>query len=94
MTEFPNSAFVAYRSIIEDYLQGRISAEAVVKRYQTEYLADNRHQNPDQFELLNGVFNSLEMFTRDPELLRESLFIDEQTMRAELEGWYARMKDW
>jgi hypothetical protein len=95
MFEHPNSAFVEYLWIVEDYLEGRISAETIVKRYQTAYKADKRHQNPDQFEVLNGVFICLENFESDPEIRRRGIgLINEETMRAELEGLYARMKEW
>lgn len=77
---------VDYRSLLEQFLRGELTAEKFQSMYLDRFKTEQRRLDEPLFELLDGLFGDVDSFTIDPELLAEnpSFYLDENRLRGKV----------
>jgi hypothetical protein len=81
-------ALVDYRTLLEQFLSGAMSAEEFQTTYLDRFKNETRRLEEPLFELLDGLFGDVDAFTTDPSLLAEDpkYYVDEETLRKKVKA--------
>lgn len=81
------SAANDYKSLLEQFLNGGMTAEQFQLAYLDKFKSETRILDETLYELLDGLFVDVDSFVSDPELLaqlqaeRPGFYLDERALR-------------
>ncbi len=80
-----------YISIINDFLNKKISSKCFEYIYLELFLTGEGKPSSEEYEVLNGLFMDVEAFCNDPSLIDED-DIGEAELRLSCEGYLEKLK--
>jgi len=75
-----------YKALLDQVLNGTLSVEAFMTLYFERFKNETRPMSETVFQVLDGVFADLDVFTTDPELLaaKPDFYLDEKQLQARI----------
>jgi hypothetical protein len=70
-----------YDELIERFLNHEMTAEEFQAAYDDKYLNNSHSMNEELFKILDWLFAVNDSFTRDPELLKNDSYVNEEQLR-------------
>lgn len=83
MTNPMNEVGNEYRTLLNDFLSGKLPASEFQREYLNRFKSEKRWLDSELFDLLEKVFGDVDSYSSDPELLaaNPAFYLDEVRLR-------------